>query len=210
MTYCDLVQLQSGFVTIKNDILTKSKPRTVSDIVNNAVLGQTKAIAPPSPYVFSVDVVELYTKFLSDHNVMKDFDYRERILVTFKNLISHRSFKDWIDHQLSSKMLTQLHRKFLLDTINYIQTGERKVAVESWYRIITPREASLSDKTPEIRSGEYFNAATFSAFKGQSDPFGYDYSKLDPDINEVITRWVSHNAGYVDLLYFLVLVYGEY
>lgn len=189
-----LVILQSGFLAHPNEDLitnTPAKDTTVLQLVN---LNKPDTRVN-SPYHFNREVSSIYDALQDDHKILKDFDYRERVLLAAKHAFKSEYIVDWFSMQRKSQFLTTLHRKFLLDTLDYIATGHRYVNTESWLNIVEIREMSDVDKRCAYNPEIYFNE------KGVLN--------YTPKLIQTIGRWVQHPDGFQDLIRTLFIIFGK-
>lgn len=189
-----LVILQSGYLSYPNeDLITNSpaKDTTVLQLVNlNRADTRTN-----SPYHYSREVDSIYDALQDDHKILKDFDYRERVLTAAKHAFKSEYFVNWLTMQRRSQFLTTMHRKFLLDTLDYIANGKRYVNVESWRNIVELRDMSDVDKRCQYNPELYFvNDGSMAHTR---------------KLVEVLAKWVSHPTGFNDLIMTLFIIFGK-
>lgn len=174
--------LQSGFLTLDLEGITNIAKNT--NTFKNFILNKGY-MNDGNQFFFLPEVQKLYDEYISDVNSLNDFDYREKLLkVAFKSF-GTLSFYDWLVLQMQSNYFTNMHRDFILDTINFIYTGKRKVQVSQWVNLL-----DTSDN-----SGKPLNPIDFT-----------DYSK---DILINIHMWVSNERGFQDLLITLYVIFGS-
>ena len=208
MAFSIPLELQSGFMgyhPVNPDLkLSGSAPLTVAGVVNGVLKGN-HAAKTPSKKIFSAYVDGLFREYHSNSDSIKDFDFREKILIAGKYYLAdaNGSFYSWINDQLKSDKLTAMHKEFLIDTLRFIKTGTRKVSIESWYRIIDPRPIGINDKLPAFTPSLYVNNCSYESTN-------YHYDKLPMKISNVLAEWTSHRHGFIDLIYSLAVIYGEY
>lgn len=202
------LELQSGFIGYQpentNLKLTGSVPLTVAGVVNGVLMGNN-VVKTPSKHLYSSYVEGLFKEYHSNSDSIKDFEFRERILIAAKYYLAddNGSFYVWAKDQLKSDKFTAMHKEFLIDTLRFIKTGERKVSIESWYRIIDPRPININDKLPEFVPSVYINTCAHHLDH-------YKFNKLPMKISNVLANWTSHRHGFIDLIYTLAVIYGEY
>lgn len=185
--------LQSGFVNLTAVGLTKPKPPAPT--LSDDILMKTYLI-PVNKFFFSEKINDLYRKWMSDHKVMGDFDFREDVIKTFKQLVGTSDFGRWVEFQSRKPSLGYSHVRFLQSTLNYIYSGEaRDVSIEQWVGLI---DADTSTVIVEFDDDPWF---------GSED--GSVPARLPRNIDRIIQAWLSIPNGFIDFLTFVFIVYGQ-
>ena len=185
--------LQSGFINSSDNGLTT--PVEYNDLVISNVLSKDYR-TPSNKYFFSPKVVELYTHWCEDPTVLKDFEFRERIISLAKSSFGEPSIFKWFNLQKQYANLSNLHIMFIYDTFNYLLGQPRKIQSIQW---ITLLEASIKTQTVSVDINKYFDK-TF--IKSSS---GYLPSKL----TDFISLWLNKPNGFEDLLITLFIIFGN-
>lgn len=185
--------LQSGFLALNELGLVRSEPINEDSFVRAIELGK-----PTDPagnvFFYNKDVQLLYERFINDHKVIRQFEFREELFKLTKMLLGGHSFPYWVTLQLQSPYLTATHRRFLNDTMRYIFTGEREVSCENWMGLIYSRTAIAEDAKTELMIKEYFSGPR---------------PKLSSGFIDLIAQWTQHSYGVNDLLHFLAIVFSK-
>lgn len=183
--------LQSGFVA-KDDsdlvnYIVKKDPFT--DVALNK-----DHLKPHNPYFYSEEITSLYKDWCVKPDLIKDFDFREKILkfalTKFDNLLLK-----WIKLQIGSPFAGELHAIFINETVEYVLgVHARNIHVTQWIRLL---DASVKRNNIEVKCEKYFDMDK-----------GFDkYLNMNVFTN-FITNWVSKKDGYVDLLISLYVIFG--
>lgn len=90
---------------------------------------------------------------------------------------------------MRNQFKSDLHFKFLEDTINYINTGKRSVNIQMWMQLLSAPSKSFSKK---------LQAKTTYTMKS-------DYYR-----NACLTKWLAHEGGLQDLIIALYIIFGNY
>lgn len=159
--------------------------------------------------VSNESVIEIYTQVVGRQVHHVKFDYRERVIKVALRSFGLFDFAMWLEVQKTSPTFTQLHADFLMDTLNYIATGKRRIPVDSWERMIStgandpfnkiqycPKELSLFDS-----SMRFNNTGEITSTVAQN--------KNPYNLNTVINRWLSHSGGFSDLVVSLYILFGD-
>lgn len=184
--------LQSGFVAKDEKDLTnyEVKKDPFVDIALNK-----DHLKSHNPYFYSEEITSLYKEWCGKPDLIKDFDFREKILrfamTKFDTLLS-----SWIKLQFRSPYAGELHAVFINETVEYVLgVKSRNIQISQWIRLL---DASVKRNNAEIKSEKYFDKSK-----------GFDkYLHLNVFSN-FISNWVSKNDGYVDLLISLYVIFGS-
>lgn len=184
------VTLQSGFLCTNPEILEKGKVErpNFSDIV----LVKSHLKLDEVNY-YSKEIQKLYEEYCSDPSLLGRFSFREQVLkFTFK-LFNNQSIRNWIMVQKKSIYFTELHRAFVIQTLQYINGNERQTHVTQWFNLLNCSEAS---KDMNLDLDTYLD---------RDDSIKH----MNSDIYETVLKWTSREGGYGDLLTTLHAIYGQ-
>lgn len=182
--------LQSGFLCTNLNILEKGKVEkpNFSDLVlvkSHLKLDETN--------FYSKEIQKLYENYCSDQKMVSKFLFREQVLkFTFK-LFNEQNIRNWISLQSQSEYFTELHRAFIIQTLQYINGSERSVHVTQWFNLLGCSEATkntnldLEDYLDRDRNIRYMNS----------------------DIRDLVNRWVCRSGGFGDMLTSMHAIYGQ-
>ena len=104
------------------------------------------------------------------------------------------SFFHWFQWQYDSPMAGEMHGRFLLDTLQFLEKGRRSMCLENWSALITIDHSGsgIGKLPPEAR--EFF-------------AIGKSYGR-DVDLASILQLWNSHPSGFEDLLGSLHILFG--
>lgn len=134
------------------------------------------------------EINTLYNQVLHGNGSLKSMEFREEILQVALVAFGTKSFFDWCEIQQGSPYFTDLHRRFLNDTFEFITTGRRSMNVNTWAQIIRPRAESNEDRKVSYDYKPFFKLDQSALFRR---PFG---------IAQTVAGWTSHPGGYSDLI----------
>lgn len=188
--------LQSGFIGF--DEAAFNKPLPTEPSFRLAIV--FKDIRNPlNKFFYSEDVKDLFNAWTSDFDKMKSMEFREKILKAAFKCFGTSNFFEWLALQSKQPTITDLHRAFILETLDYLLLqSPRKISVTSWARMI---EAAQRADTVTIDVTKYFKKDY-----GSSDS---DNVRIPVRISEVIQLWTSKPDGFDDLLYSLYIIFGD-
>lgn len=143
-------------------------------------------------------IEELYLAMQTAQASTKSFDFRERILLVALHAFGTDSFLDWLILQEKSPYLSDVHRRFINDTLNFLATGQRAMSVVTWKSFINVRELNAADAKPDLKTRDFFSIT------GPIDTKSERFS-----LKTVLTRWVAQPGGFEDLLFTLHILFGD-
>ena len=143
------------------------------------------------------EIETLHQQVLLGNGSLKSMEFREKILQVALGAFGTRSFFDWVEIQQTSPYFTDLHRRFLNDTFEFIQNGRRSMNVSTWAQIIRPRAESAEDRKVTYDYKTFFKL-------DQSALFRRPYA-----VSNAIASWTSHPGGYSDLINSLNILFCD-
>lgn len=125
----------------------------------------------------------------------ESFDYKKAVIEACIRL--YGNFYNWVLYQLLyNRFLHGTNQDFLIDTIWYIKTGERKMMLPVWQSVLT----QYPDIGP-VKSTRLQDTTLESFLTNPSN-------KKNPFSN-YITEWTSHPDGLYDMIYTTYLLFGN-
>jgi hypothetical protein len=183
-------KLQSGFVSYENDELTeeaKYHDLMLSALVAKDFQNETNV------GLYSPNVSGIYNEWRVDSSLIKNFEFRERILMAAKSSFNTKSFSYWLELQNLKGDISRLHKAFLIDTLEFIRGANRKVEVSQWIALI---DRSVNTSSVKV---------DFASFFGRQVNNEIASAKM----NDVIVTWTSRHGGFEDLLISLHVIFGS-
>ena len=142
----------------------------------------------------------LYSDYVRNNINTEIFEFRKKVLEAAMGAFGTDSFLVWYLSQFSSPAASDLHNRFLSDTIKYISCGARDMSLETWQSLLIITDegnniGSIPEKTKEF-FGVYNNG---------------DLSRADSNTSlvDVIQKWCSKENGLEDLLGTLHILFGN-
>lgn len=183
--------LHSGFVALSEAGLTKPKSNPPS-FAETILFRQGNR--EYEPYFYSEDVTSLFDEWRSNPAVLKDFDFRERIIRQAVQRFGP-DVGDWMDFQAQKPGFSSTHKQFLQRMVKWTQplpyqAGEY-VDIIQWLGLLAPGQG---------------NQVSFT--------YGDTCASLGGDFDARVTtkalrNWLSREDGYASLLNFMYVVFGE-
>lgn len=149
----------------------------------------------PSP---SKRVSDLYQAYIDHPNLYDKFAFREDVLQAAFEIFGTDEFDSWFRRQFTSPAISDLHSKYLDETLHYIETGERTTKNLMWARLL---DGTAVSNKPERISDE---AKAFFFHRDGSRK--HDNASLEG----VLRQWLSHPNGLDDLISTLMVLFGRY
>lgn len=132
-----------------------------------------------------------YTAFVNNDS----FDFKKEAIESCIRL--YGNFYKWLTYQLlHNRFVYGVNQEFLIDTLWYIKTGNRRMMLPVWESIITQYPDVGPNKPTRL------NDLVITDF-------------LENDANRVniysnyISEWTSHSDGLYDMLYTTYLLFGK-
>jgi hypothetical protein len=189
-----------GFLGKPLEAQLKAKPRSIASQLSSIAV----KVNLFTPQVNSVDanplVETLYGKWINRAPETTSFEFRKQVFIAALDAFGTDSFFHWYGAQMYSPSYGDMHRRFLEDTLLFLQEGRRTMSLETWAALVTiqdsgERVADLSDCAKE--------------FFGVKVPDAQYRQPQNREIPEIIQRWVSHPRGFDDLVGSIHLLFGN-
>lgn len=185
--------LQSGFITnlekglIKNDY--------VKDPFVDLALDKDH-LKSKSLYFYHKEINDIYEDWRGDTTLMKSMEFRERIIKAAKDAFNSYSIYQWFLMQGNTETLTELHQKFIYDTLAFVQGQKRAIEAVQWIRLL---EASEKTQGVKINVDRYFDNVNFK----QEAKFS------SSALSTFLVLWTSRPNGFEDLMITLFVIFGD-
>ena len=185
-------KLQSGFIA--SDDKRLSKPDSEADLMADYILLATH-LKVNNPYFFSKELTTMFYQWKAKPEVMRVFSFREQVLTMAKSLFSFTagsSLVNWLKLQEDKPTVSEMHIKFLIETLNFILGYDRNLACFQWFSLLSADSTTLPAKT-KISNDKNF-------IDHKADLFIFD---------DALQLWVSKPHGFEDLLMTMMIIFGE-
>lgn len=221
--------LQSGLLSYPHGDLVLPKIDPIQDTVNSVLQGKTRT-NEISKYHYDKTISDLYEQYADNPRLLLDFAYREKILTVAIRAFSNGTLDNWIQLQNKSEFFTMLHKEFIIDTLQYLCTGRRRINIETWPFLLEVRQATIKDRDFPFPYTDYFDEPQRMelridsgrdketgvvvkyiddvVFSQQTDPL-VSMVKIVGDIRYVLARWTSIENGFSDLIQTLNVIFGR-
>lgn len=146
----------------------------------------------------NADVEALYAQYIKRTAATLAFEFREKLLIVALNAFGTSQFDFWFEMQLKSPVAGDYHRRFLDDTLRFINTGRRDMALETWQALVTSQDHGDHNSQMSDFAREFFGR-----------PIGGWHSPRNTNLIDVVQQWCSQPNGFEDLLGTLHLLFGN-
>lgn len=135
------------------------------------------------------DVVALYNEFTAPGAQVANWEFRKRVIQLAIKMFSGRT--NWFIGVDADQTVQEYNYEFILDTVRFIATGQRRVSVHSWPDLIGHNQPGMIQKEhSEVRK------------------LFHDLA-LSTDTVGMIQQWCTQKGGVDDLMFTLNILFGE-
>lgn len=196
MSVAEVVVYPRGFMGFNIGLPMQNKAVDLAKIMDSIRLN-TPLSKAGKPSISNSQVETNWKSILSGDRYVRSFGFQEQIINTALNAFGTDSFLNWCNLQNSNPYFTDMHKRFMNDTFNFLNRGQRAINIQQWMSIISVRQPNKTDaNTP-------YN---YIGFFGLSERLEYRRSEK---LVAAIQDWVSKPNGYTDLAGALHILFGE-
>lgn len=200
-----LAILQSGFINFNEEDLVKGV--IVNDPFVDIALNKDH-LKNKNQFFYSPVANELYKQWSADPGLIRDFNFREKILKAAKKLFNTKSFGEssniqvWFNYQAQSPFLSNYHIKFIKETIEYVLYGTlRTIENVQWIRLL---DCGNSVKNTSLTVDQFFT----DKFNKESKQKTNSLPNSGSAVSDFLTYWTSNQNGFEDLVICLFVIFG--
>lgn len=132
------------------------------------------------------ELMVLYDQYINAKIDTSTWEFRKRVLSIAMRLFD--GFGQFVDDQSRDPNVNGYNLDFLKDTLNYIETGERKLGCEQWIELVNEVE-----EISTVHTGQRLNVTAYKGLRSTSD---------------TIQKWLSWPRGFEDLMLSLYVFFG--
>lgn len=144
------------------------------------------------------NVEALHARMVNDFVSFGDFDFREKVLKTALKAFGTLDFYMWYSQQKYSPSAGEMHRAFLIDTLKFIEHGERRMPVNNWNDLISYADKGEPNATLSEEACEFFGISSNGIVR----------ERRNYDLLDIIAKWTSQPGGWQDMLGSLHIFFG--
>jgi hypothetical protein len=187
--------LQSGFISVANPKLTRPSDPPTDSSFDAFILNKAFNIDTNS-YFYHSGVDSLSKEYLNNPLLGKDFDFREKAFLEFKDALGTKNIVEWLMLQSKNQHLSALHSQFLNDMLIFVSGRVRTMQSENWGMIISKDSSFNKSLFVPVDINKYFN------------PNSGIYN-LNSTIYKFLASWLSQPNGFDDFITTIGIIFGE-
>jgi len=136
-------------------------------------------------------MVALFNQYTNPESGSTGWEFRRQVIEVAMRLL--KSNGNWFIKQDTNPMVQDYNYQFLQDTLRFIATGHRHIAIYSWQDLLThtPDQGLKDAHSRHDISDQFRNLA------------------LDRSIEALIQKWLSWPKGFDDFVFSLHLMFGR-
>lgn len=193
--------LRSGFVTFTMKGLRQ--PNQPVDSLQMAILGKER-LTPDNDNFYHENCQKLYVRSIKEahQNVCGDLEFQEDILQAAAEAFGKGdgtgNFFDWVQIQDSNPNFTAIHRKFIIETCDFIMGKPRQMWVPQWIKLL---EAGTSESRTALRDRD-------NSYYKKIEEYRKD-KVLPHKLSQLLYDWMRQENGVYDLVTSLEVIFGN-
>lgn len=186
--------LHSGFLAYPKADLGKAAE---SEGNFRTAVHQQSVIGIDTANWYDVEVDAMRDRITGEHNAIKDFDFREAVLRKAMELFGAPApFSEWFAMQRFSPAVTYMHRRFLIETLDFIYANKPRKMSLATYRDVLAAGLTNEAHTAADKTGDF--ADLFSVIKDLRSISNTDF----------FSAWTKDTEGLIDLVLTMDVIFG--
>lgn len=148
-------------------------------------------------------VTALWEQYLSRRMLIDSFDFRDAVIRAVLGAFDTVNFRDWYFNQRTSPFVNDMHRRFLVDTLNFICGCEREFELITWDSLLDKQQVPTPIDKQEVSETEasFFGISTGSVVRDRIDDHVF--------LRDIVAKWCQRENGVVDMLYSTHILFGK-
>jgi len=175
-----------GFLGAQLEPILERKPRPSGRLQYDVSLFDTN---DDKVIIANLKVESAYQSLGRNDLNARKFDFKEQAMLDFMLAFGTTNFAEWYTAQFQSPSFGETHRDFLDDTLHYLMTGNRRMAVQNWNVILDEDERRVSSTALSEKAVTYFGRRNLT-----------EVAQLNLSIDEVVQQWMHQSGGFSDML----------
>ena len=175
-----------GFLGAPLEPILERKPRPTGRIQYDVSLFDTN---DTTVVVANLNVESAYQSVARNDLIARKFDFKENALQQFMWAFGTTSFSEWYAAQFQSPSFGERHRDFLDDTLHFLYTGNRRMAIQNWNLILDEDERRLGNVQLSQTAINFFGRKTLAEVRN-----------VKSTIDEIVNLWMRQPGGFADML----------
>lgn len=138
-------------------------------------------------------VDDLMLEFINFPRRTVYWEYRDKFITLTQELLNSRT--NWFLMQDSNNLVSDIKIKFILDTVRFIFTGRRQIAINAWGDLLGADNGKTTDVLKRTMIYDYLKELDIVS----SDALA---------LNNFIQNWVSKPNGFDDMVFTIYYLFG--
>lgn len=194
--------LQSGYLSLENKQLITPQAMN-QDLEFDAYILNKPYKDTENLFFYHKAITDLFEEYNTDFRIAANFAFQEKVILAFIDALSVQTFAQWIDLQFENPKLSEMHSKFLVDTLNFIKGKGRSMSVDSWQLLIDKDNPYNKASATKIQISDYFKATDFI----YSNHLEMD--KIPYSLPLTLQCWIRQPMGFSDLMVTADIIFGR-
>lgn len=192
-----IVLYPRGFVGFDIGLEPKTRGPDTMGFLNGLRLNKP-VLQKNKTFVSNTEVENIWNQYKTGDKFLNSFGFRKKILQTALSAFGTSSFYEWCLLQTQNPYSTDMQKRFINDTFNFIRTGKRSVTISSWLTLVNvSNEASSTQDDVQIQIEDFF---------GTRLPI---HAQTEKQVSATICRWLANRNGFEDLVGTLHVFFGD-
>jgi hypothetical protein len=150
-----------------------------------------------SPHASNTLIDQLWAESTGGKSYTSSFAFRERILKAALSAFGTSNFHEWVKLQVTNPYATNMHNKFINETLSFIEKGYRTVNVNTWFSLIDIADDVNKQAVHDININKFFRT---NANHNLQRPVS---------LEDALINWSSQEDGFNDMLTTLMILFGD-
>lgn len=194
----EIIIYPKGFLGYDVGVNISTTRATLDEVIE--AIKHNKTVPSSKSITSNRDIDLIWSQYTGAYQYMSSFDFREKIILIALKAFGTQNFYHWVKLQEMSPMYTDMHRRFIMDTLRFISEGTRAVSIQSWIQLIYPRETTQKDREFNVPIEDIFSNGTMNIETA---------GRLPQSIVDIIPRWCAQDNGIQDMLITLRVLFGD-
>lgn len=156
--------------------------------------GQAQAVRRVMTIAGDSRIDELMMEFINEPIKSVGWEFRDKFIKVMQANLSTRS-GNWFILQDSNQLVSDIKIQFLVDTVRFIFTGRRRLAITAWGDLLTNDNGRTTDV---IKRRSVYETCKELGFVNSNDV----------EINRFIQHWLSQDKGFDDMVFTGYYLFG--
>lgn len=183
---------RSGYVGVGLSPL--NRPDSKAELESSdGIMHKLTLLTTGQDFPISKDLDSLYNDYVSKPYQTKRFRFQAQVYKAAIRVCAFKRLNQWVLDQTRSPFLSDAHKDFLFDTLQYINTGTRRMSLSAWRITIQASRTHLSGRAPSKLTAHEAGIL----------------HQANLDWSGTMMLWLSHVNGFEDFFQTMWIMYGS-